>query len=52
MSTMVYKGADVIMAVFDMTDERTFHALLNDWLDEMSIYSDYDRCIIVIIGNK
>ena len=52
MSTMVYKGADVIFAVFDMTDQRTFQALLNDWLDEVSIYSEYERCIILVIGNK
>ena len=38
MGSIHYKGADIIIAVFDLTDQRTFENLIMDWLEEVSIY--------------
>lgn len=52
MGSIHYKGADIIIAVFDLTDKRTFENLLLDWLEEVSIYCNQKNTILLILGNK
>jgi len=45
-----YRGADGIVMVYDVTDEKTF-THVNDWLNEVNRYASERTCKL-LIGNK
>ncbi len=51
-SSIHYKGADIIMCIFDLQNRTSFDSLVNDWLDEIAIYCSAKRTKILILGNK
>lgn len=52
MSSMHYKGTDLVICVFDLTDRKSFDSIINDWLDEIGIYCDSRKTKILLLGNK
>ena len=52
MCSIHYKGADIIILIFDLNNKKTFESIINDWLDEVAIYSDARKTKILIWGNK
>lgn len=48
-TTSYYRGAHIIMLVFDLTNESSF-AMLGNWMTEMKKYIEHNNFILV--GNK
>lgn len=46
-----YKGAQAIILVFDLTDQKSFNDLKNIWLNDVNDYAE-KNIQIVIVGNK
>ena len=46
-----YRGANAIILVFDLTDQKSFNDLKNIWLNDIKNYAD-KNIQILIVGNK
>lgn len=47
-----YRGADFIVAVFDLSRPQTFADLVDDWLAEVAASVSGDETFFLVVGNK
>ena len=47
----IYKGADGIILVFDVTDEVSFNQI-SDWMEQINANVSKDEVSLILIGNK
>lgn len=47
-----YKGADGIIVLFDVTKKATFTRIATFWLEELKKEIDFDKTVVMIVGNK
>jgi len=47
-----YHGANAVIAVYDITDRRSFDALSDSWIAEITKYTEGKDVLLVILGNK
>lgn len=40
------------MLVYDVTNRETFDNLKNIWLKELQVYTDLDKLVLMVVGNK
>jgi small GTP-binding protein len=47
-----FKNARVAILVYDITNQDSFDAITNIWLNELKNSCDYNNLILVVVGNK
>lgn len=47
-----YKGADFILLVFDLSDPESLESIVDEWLEEISVYCDPAKTTLLLLGNK
>lgn len=47
-----YKGAEGIIVLYDVTKKSTFSRIATFWLEELKKEIDFDKTVIMIVGNK
>jgi Ras-related protein Rab-8A len=50
-TTSYFRGADVFMLVYDVTDRNSFYSIRN-WIAQIKMHADVNKMKILIIGNK
>ena len=46
-----YRNSDGCILTFDVTNRKSFENI-NKWIDELQLYSNYEKLSVIIIGNK
>ena len=46
-----YRNADGCILTFDVTNRKSFENI-NKWINELQLYSDFEKLSVIIIGNK
>jgi len=52
LTSAYYRGAQGVILVYDVTRRETFTNLSDVWLKELELYSTYQDCIKMVVGNK
>eukprot|EP00252_Welwitschia_mirabilis_P011167 TRINITY_DN2510_c0_g1_i2.p1 TRINITY_DN2510_c0_g1~~TRINITY_DN2510_c0_g1_i2.p1 ORF type:complete len:167 (+),score=26.44 TRINITY_DN2510_c0_g1_i2:436-936(+) len=52
MTSAYYRGAQGVILVYDVTRRETFTSLSEVWLKELDLYSTYQDCVKMVVGNK
>lgn len=52
LTSSYYRGAQGVIMVFDVTKRGSFDNLSKVWLKELQVYTDLDRLVLMIVGNK
>lgn len=52
LTSAYYRGAQGVILVYDVTRRETFTNLSDVWLKELDLYSTYQDCIKMVVGNK
>ena len=50
-TTQYYKGADGIVLVYDVNERESFEKV-SDWMKQISLNTQLDNIVIVLLGNK
>ena len=51
MSPLYYRGAHVVLLVFDVTQEATFKDI-NSWIEQLQGHVNVNQILLLLIGNK
>lgn len=52
LTSAYYRGAQGVILVYDVTRRETFTDLSDVWLKELDLYSTYQDCVKMVVGNK
>lgn len=52
LTSSYYRGAQGVILVYDVTNRDSFNNLKETWLKELSVYSDLDELVLMVVGNK